>query len=417
MTSVAYAALWIFIFAVPWERLVVLPGLSIVTRVTGALALGLALLAIVISGRARRWRVFHVAALLFVVWTGIGVWMRQGGHISLKFYTFVQLFLVVWMIWELASTPGRQRGLLAAYVFGAAVPAVATILLFLSHGSELRRFSAGGADANSLAMTLALALPIAWYLSLTQRRVLSRWLFRGYLPLGLIATALSASRGGMLAWLVAMLIIPLTTGLSPKKLAAAIGLLALSAILVVAYIPDQVVERLGTTGSQLENLDLNGRFKIWVAGAHAFAQRPFMGYGVGGFKEAITPELGSLALVAHNSFLSILVEEGLVGLLLFMTMLLSVYTSVLHLPRLERRFGLVLLATLGITMLPLTWEDKKPVWFVMAAVIGMSTLRISRPVEAVGQPASGRALEVPVAAGSMRRVASLRQRIGGDATE
>ena len=54
MTSVAYAALWIFVFAVPWERLVMLPGLSIVTRVTGAVALGLTLLAIVISGRVRR---------------------------------------------------------------------------------------------------------------------------------------------------------------------------------------------------------------------------------------------------------------------------------------------------------------------------------------------------------------------------
>ena len=77
MTSVAYAALWIFIFAVPWERLVMLPGLSIVTRVTGAIALGLTLLAIVISGRVRRWRVFHTAALLFVIWTGFAVWMLR----------------------------------------------------------------------------------------------------------------------------------------------------------------------------------------------------------------------------------------------------------------------------------------------------------------------------------------------------
>jgi hypothetical protein len=67
MTSVAYASLWIFIFAVPWERQVMLPGLSIVTQVTGAIALGLTLLAIVISGRVRRWRVFHTAALLFVI--------------------------------------------------------------------------------------------------------------------------------------------------------------------------------------------------------------------------------------------------------------------------------------------------------------------------------------------------------------
>ena len=94
MTSVAYAGLWIFIFAIPWERLVVLPGLSIVTRITGGIALVLTVLAIVVSGRVRRWRVFHTAALLFVLWTGFAVWMLELPTVPQKYYTFVQLFLV-----------------------------------------------------------------------------------------------------------------------------------------------------------------------------------------------------------------------------------------------------------------------------------------------------------------------------------
>jgi len=150
MTTVAYAALWIFVFAVPWDRLIALPGLNIVTRVTGGLALGLTLLAILVSGRVRRWRVFHVAALLFLAWAGFGVWVLQVGGIPKKFYTFVQLFVAVLMIWELASTTKRQRGLLAAYVLGACVPALATILLFL-RGEGLRRFSPEGADGNAFA--------------------------------------------------------------------------------------------------------------------------------------------------------------------------------------------------------------------------------------------------------------------------
>ena len=56
MISVAYAALWVFVFAVPWERLIVLTGVSIITRVTGALALGLAL-AVVVTGPSRLTRV------------------------------------------------------------------------------------------------------------------------------------------------------------------------------------------------------------------------------------------------------------------------------------------------------------------------------------------------------------------------
>jgi hypothetical protein len=69
-----------------------------------------------------------------------------------------------------------------------------------------------------------------------------------------------------------------------------------------------------------------------------------------------------------------------------MTMLLSVFFSVLRFPRLERRFGLVLLATLGTAMLPLTWEDQKAAWFIMAALIGMSSLQVSGPSRTVRQP-------------------------------
>lgn len=385
MTSVAYASLWIFIFAVPWERLVMLPGLSIVTRVTGAIALGLTLLAIVISGRVRRWRVFHTAALLFVIWTGFAVWMIEMPRIPQKYYTFVQLFLVLWMMWELGSTVSRQRGLLAAYVLGACVPAIATILLYIREAGVLRRFSAGGADPNSLGMTLALGIPIAWYLSLTATRPLYRLLWRAYLPLAMFATVLTGSRGAMIATMVALLIIPLTTSLSPGRLVAAIALLALSGALIVAYAPERVVERLGTAGSSVESLSFGGRFTLWKAGIHAFGYRPMMGYGVGGFIRAISPELGARALVAHNSFLSVMVEEGLVGLMFYLAMLWSVFSSILRFPWLERRFGLVLLATLGTAMTPLTWEDNKTAWFVMAALIGMSPFHFIRPAVAGGR--------------------------------
>jgi O-antigen ligase len=346
MTSVAYAALWIFIFAVPWERLVLLPGLSIVTRVTGAIALGLTLLAIVVSGRVRRWRVFHTAALLFVIWTGFAVWMLQMPKIPAKYYTFVQLFAVLWMMWELGSTVSRQRGFLAAYVLGACVPAIATI---------------------------------AWYLSLAATRPSSRWLWRAYLPLAMFATVLSGSRGALIATMVALLIIPLTTSLSPGRLVTAIALLALSGSLIVAYAPERVVERLGTTGTSVESLSFGGRFTVWKAGLHAFGYRPIMGYGVGGFIRAITPQLGAQALVAHNSFLSVMVEEGLVGLMFYLAMFWSVFSSIRRFPRLERRFALVLFATLVTAMSPLTWEDNKAAWFVMAALIGMSPFHFIRP--------------------------------------
>jgi len=53
---------------------------------------------------------FHVAAMLFVTWTALGWWFINEGGIPKKLYTFVQLFLVLWMMWELGSTPKRMRG-------------------------------------------------------------------------------------------------------------------------------------------------------------------------------------------------------------------------------------------------------------------------------------------------------------------
>jgi O-antigen ligase len=408
MTSVAYAALWIFIFAVPWDRLITLPGVNIVTKVTGIVALGMTSLAIVMSGKVRRWRTFHIAAFLFVVWAGVGVWFVQKGAIPQKFYTFVQLLVMLWMVWELAPTLSRLRGLLAAYVFGACIPALGTIFLYLERHGELRRFSAGGADANSLAMTLAIAMPIAWYLSITSEKPTWRWIYRAYLPLGLLASALTGSRGGMLAWMVALLIIPLTMTLSPGRMAAVLGMLALSGSLIVAYVPDRIVQRLGSTTSSVESVNFGGRFRLWVAGVHAFEAKPLMGYGTGAYITAITPEVGADALVAHNSFLSVLVEEGIIGLLLFVIMLSSVFFAVLHLPKTERRFGLVLLATVGTAMLPLTWEHRKAVWFVTSVLMNMCALEIAR-VKAVraarvGGPAwVGSPAVAPVARGAPAR--------------
>ena len=413
MTSLAYAALWLFVFSIPWENVIFIPGVGAVTRLTGMLAAGIVGLVIVASGRMRRWHVFHVAALLFVIWAGCSLLISSVNLVKLptRFWTFVMLFVVVWMIWELAPSGQRQLGLLIAYVCGAYVSAVDTILAYRRGAREFSRFAAGGFDPNDLAMTLALALPMAWYLGMTYRRPLLRWLCRAYLPIGLLAIGLTGSRGGMLASVPALLIVPLSmTNLSPGRLASTIAVLGLAGALGVVYVPEALVQRLGTTGTEIGDLSFGNRFELWVAGLHAFAHRPLVGYGTSGFVQAITPELGSMSRVAHNSFLSVLVEQGIVGLLFYLTMLFAVFRAVLGLSGLERRFALVLIATLVVAMLPLTWEDRKPVWFILAALLGLSQARVSEVggvVRSVGPLRTGAALTPRAAA---RRLKPLTER-------
>lgn len=392
MTTLMYAALWLFVFSIPWQDVIVIQGVAIVTRLTGIVAAGVAMFAVVASGRARRWHPFHLFAFLFLAWVTCGLlfFNNQWQTIPNKFLTFVQLFLVLWIVWEIAPTRKHQLRLLAAYVMGAYVAALDTIVLYHRAASVLKRFTAGNADPNALAMTLALALPMAWYLGMTTRQPVLRFLSRLFLPIGILAIGLTGSRGGMVATVVALSLVPLTIArLSPGKRVIAVILIMISGAVAIRYVPETLIQRLSTTTQEVEGGRLGGRAKMWRAGLQAFAYKPVVGYGVSSFKRAVQPWLVTQTQVAHNSFISVLVEEGIVGLLLFGMMIVVVFFTVLDLPTLERRFALVLLGTLIVAMLPLTWEDTKQVWLVLALLLGMAratdfrryaVVRQSRPI-------------------------------------
>lgn len=96
-----------------------------------------------------------------------------------------------------------------------------------------------------------------------------------------------------------------------------------------------------------------------------FETRPLIGTGSGTFKAAVDYKDKS----AHNTYLAILIESGAIGLGLF---ILVALTSALHLkelPRTERMFYLTLLIVLGVGITTMSWEIKKPTWFILTMVM------------------------------------------------
>jgi len=163
MNKIAYASIWLLVFSISSEP--TFRGFGVVgSQLTGVLALGLAMVAFAASGRIRRFHPVHVAGLMFLMWTGFSLVYLNNGWMEIpnKFWTFVQLLAMMWMIWELAVSRSRQLGLMVAYVLGAYIAALDTILLWRRQGEMMRRFAAGGVDNNDLAMMLALAIPMAW---------------------------------------------------------------------------------------------------------------------------------------------------------------------------------------------------------------------------------------------------------------
>jgi len=379
MSTVAFAVLCCFTFVVPWEEFITLPVIGSVAHLVGLVASAVGVFHILARRRIRPPSWFHVFAVLFVLWAGVSnFWSIDPEATRSRFLTYLQLAALVWLIWEIAGTPERGRTLLAAYVLGAGVAAVATVYNYLSGASfdfEATRFTALNENPNDLGLALVLGLPMAWYLSLSQPHRRWAWAWQLYIPLGITAILLTASRGAFLAGLVALAIVPWTLGrLRPRMKATLYACAIASLVLARSFVPAGSLERIGSTRADIEAGYFGGRAAIWEAGLQVVQEHPLAGVGAGAFLAAVQPMLG-IPKTSHETFLAIVVEDGLVGLLLFLAMVAAAIEPLRQLPILQRRFSIVILAVLAVASLSAGWDYHKPLWFVLGVLAALGALR------------------------------------------
>jgi O-antigen ligase len=396
MNKAAFWSLWSFVFVLPWDALTDIPVLGSIPRFVGLVASAVGIVYILARGRVRPLSWFHVFVVLFVLWAGLSsFWSIDPDTTRTRLMTYVQLAVLVWLIWEIAGSPERARSLLQAYILGASAAAVVTIHHYSSGvaaGAYVERFSALNQDPNELGLTLALGVPMAWYINLSQAHRRFAWMWRLYLPLAITAILLTGSRGAFLAMLVALIIIPATQGGLRLRTKAALFALAAAALVVAAsFAPETSLERLRTTRADIESGYFGGRGKIWRAGLDVAWEHPLIGVGAGAFGAAVEPTL-QFAWSSHSVPLAILVEDGLVGLLLFLAAVAAAIKSFSQLPHLQRRFSIVLLFTLAVGSLSLEWEYRKQFWFILGALAAQGALRagLHRVIDHRSSPGSAR---------------------------
>ena len=372
---VAFILTWLFVFAVPWQDMVVLPGLGTMSKLLGIGAVGATVLHVLVRGKLRRPALFHWLVLGYLCWILLSTFWAIAAPASIqrKILTYLQILFMVWVIWETTPTRSRLAAMLQAFVLGAYVAAGSTILNYatgvaLTHSAS--RFAASGFDANDIGMLLALALPMAWYLASSSRSVFLQWLNRAYFVVGIVAILLTGSRGALLTTFVALAVVPWTlTRMRTGVKVAALVIVLVAGVASVQFVPAASFERLSTTSSELSEGTLTGRIAIWQSGLRAVPRRFLNGYGPAGWAPAAGTIFGKIR-GPHSTYLSILVEEGVVGLFLYLSLILVVRKRLLSLPTFERRVGLTLLATLALALTPLGWDVHKAGWLVLALLAG-----------------------------------------------
>jgi len=373
--KLAFASLWLFVFAIPWEDAVTISNFGTSARLIGMLTGGLGIFAILERGKLRRPAPGHLLMGLFVSMAAISyLWSLYPEGTLTQVFTYIQLFTLVWLIWELAPRARAQVRLMQAYVFGTFVSGIDTVYLYLSHQeSAYQRYAGARLDANDLGLMMALSIPVSYYL-LVQCKGRIVWVYRLQLVLAGTTVLLTASRGATLAGLVALFIVPLThSRLKARQKIAVTLTVSLLVCGALFFVPSTSWERLSTTPNEFAQGTLTGRTVIWKAGWELFRSHPFVGIGANAFRVLVSRVLtepiraGNDTLPpappAHNTFLSVLVEQGVIGFSLFCALLGVLALSVRALPPFPQKLWIVCLGVWVVGVSSLTWEMRKPTWF------------------------------------------------------
>jgi O-antigen ligase len=347
-----------------------IPAFGTVGLLVGILASGIGILAIIAKGRVRRPGLGHALMALFVTWAALSyLWSDDPEGTLVEVGVYGRSLIMVWLIWEFSSAEREQIRLLQAYVLGTFVSSIDTLYQFLSHKeAAYQRYAGAGSNPDDLGLIMALSIPVSYYLMI-QIKGRTAWLYRIQLILAGTSILLSAARGSVLAALVGLSIVPLTSRrLTRHQKLVTVPATALLVCAGLFFVPTTSLERLSAIPKELAQGTLSGRTFIWVAGFEVFREHPFLGVGAGAFSQSVLPSLLSRQ-VAHNTLLSLLVELGVIGLGLFCALLGVLVLSANELPWLPKTLWLVSLGVWLVGVSSLSWEMRKPTWLFFGLLL------------------------------------------------
>jgi O-antigen ligase len=383
MRRITWILLLLFAFAIPWEYSLNLgEPLGNVARIVGLLVLLAVVPAVFQAGRMRTPCAFCWVTLALYLWLACTcLWSIDTMESLVKLRSYFQEFMIVWLVWEFADTPGDLRNLLRATVAGSWVLALLTLAAFHSPEAVAAgqiRFVAYGQDPNEVARFIDIGFPLAAVLVHCERRWPWRAMAIGFLPVGIVAVLLTASRSGFLAALVALAgsLFLLAHGHARRVAAAAFALPPFLAALWL-IVPAGTIGRLATIPEQLQGGDLNQRVNIWTAGWEAFVHAPLIGSGAGSFVEAAhTAPIDT----AHNTILSILVGGGLCALFIASLLVALAVRAALKSHGLFRLALVTCLLVWAITSLIATVEENRTTWLLFGIVLLAARLSEEDPL-------------------------------------
>jgi O-antigen ligase len=267
------------------------------------------------------------ALILFLSWVALSPLWAEDPSLAVHEFSRLALNAILFLIiFTAVRTPKQVIVFVGAFVAGACVDALYGLLFAGPSPGAVERLSSTLADPNELAAILVAALVLSLGLAAALKRLpLARPAALGAAALCAGGIFLTGSRGGLIALAVALAAF-IVVGAQWRGRLVVVALIV--AVAGIGYYTQVASPDLRAHVSEVGSGA--GRLDLWQIGWRMVEQNPVQGVGAGNFPVSSVHYLlqpgainhGDLIIgtprVAHNTFLQLWAEIGIVGLLLFL---------------------------------------------------------------------------------------------------
>jgi O-antigen ligase len=279
-------------------------------------------------------------AILGITFIGIftipfSVWPGNSVNFIIDYYwkTILVFLVLVSLVTSIKDMNKFVWALLIAVGFLSALSIIAN-MQGVKFAAD-RVFVSSTYDPNDLALVMVIAFPFAVFGVLTQKGIV-KIILGGLTALIVMTIILTVSRGGFLGFLgVSLFIIIGVRKYFKKAMAPLIIIIVLVSGILIYYAGNSSFwERMSTILTYKQDYNVtsySGRIEVWKRGLTLMSQKPFWGVGINGFVTAeglSHQDIRGKWSTAHNSFIQIGAELGIIGLFLFCYLIWSSFKGI-----------------------------------------------------------------------------------------
>ena len=264
----------------------------------------------------------------FLAWTLISVVWAESPPAALGSFGRYLLNALLFLIVFTAVRNRKQATWVAAALLIGAV--AASIYGLVAGGGYGPRLAGGGNDPDGIAAALVVGLAISGGLAANVKGPGQRIAIAAAAGMCVLGIFFTASRGGLVALAVALFAALLIGGRWRGRIAVATVLVGVVAVYYFAALASHdTKERITQAPTGAAKMQ-EGRTTLWKVGERMTRANLITGVGAGNFRNASvhyllepgavgrSDQVISKPLVAHNIYIEIASEEGLIGLALFL---------------------------------------------------------------------------------------------------